>query len=98
MRERLLLSIWNGGVVCDFVDKMSNFCTIDYRLLDIYTGIAKWVMMKEQVYRLMNNKYEDECKGVYTHNYLDILAIVIVLVHLCYGCCYFFCGYNGGKK
>ena len=57
-------------------------------------------MMKEQVYRLMNNKYQDECKGVYIDNYLGIiLAIVMVSVHLCYGCCYFYydCT-NGGKR
>ena len=34
-----------------------------------------------KVYRLMNNKYQDECKDAYIDNYLGIiLAIVIVSV------------------
>jgi hypothetical protein len=54
--------------------------------------------MMEQVCRLMNNKYEDEYKGVSIDNYVGILAIVMVLVHLCYGFFYFYCGStNGGK-
>jgi hypothetical protein len=76
----------------------SIFCIIDDSFLDIYTGTANWVMMvKEQFCILMNNKYEDECNGVSIDNDVGILAKVMVLVHLCYGCCYFFCGYNGGN-
>ena len=44
--------------------------------------MAKWVMMKDQVCRLMNNKYEDECNGVSIDNYVGIIVFMIVLVHL----------------
>jgi hypothetical protein len=58
-------------VWCVILLLMSIFCIIDNWLLDIYTGIAKWVMMKEEVcIRIMNNKYEDEYKGVYKYNYV----------------------------
>ena len=42
----------------------------------------------EQVFRLNNKIYEDEWTGVSHDNYASILAIVMVLVHLCYRCYY----------
>ena len=61
-----------GDVVCDFVGNESYLFIIDNWLLYIYTGIAKWVMMKYQVCSLMNNKYEDECNGISIYNYIGI--------------------------
>ena len=54
-------------------------------------------MMMEQVCRLMNNKYEDEYKGVSIDNYVDLLGIVMILVDLWYGFFYIW-GYNGDKQ
>jgi hypothetical protein len=78
--------------------------------LDIYTGSANWVIMTkknmlydsmEQVCRLINKIYEDECTGVSRDNYVVILAILMVLVHLWCRWYYIFCGCTnggGGKR
>ena len=76
----------------DFVVVKNIFSFIDdLLLLDIYTGTTNWVMMtnknmlysmEEQLYKLISKILEDECTGVYRDNYVGILAIVRVLVHL----------------